>query len=43
VGKFIQTHLYNPVNELIVSLNPFWKKNEQKKIIFPIFVRLGVV
>lgn len=43
VGKFIKANNYNPVSELIVSLSPFWKENEQKKIIFPIFVKLGVV
>ncbi|SFE69769.1 class I SAM-dependent methyltransferase [Thermoflexibacter ruber] len=43
VGKFIKTNGYNPINELIVSLSPFWKENEQKKIIFPIFVKLGII
>lgn len=43
VGKFIKEEKYNPVDEFIDSLKPFWEEDEVKKIVFPIFMRLGYV
>ncbi len=41
VGRFIKEKGYNPVPELVISLKPFWQENEEKTIVFPIFVKLG--
>ena len=43
VGKFIKANNYNPVNELIDSLRHLWKQEEQKKVVFPIFMKLGQI
>lgn len=31
----------NPVDELMREIAPFWKKDAQKKVFFPLFMRLG--
>lgn len=43
VGKFIKANQYNPVEEFIESLTPFWLEKEEKTVTFPIFVRLGKI
>lgn len=40
--KFIAVKNYNPVNELIEKIRPFWK-TEKMKVVFPIHVLAGVI
>jgi ubiquinone/menaquinone biosynthesis C-methylase UbiE len=43
VQHFIKEQGYNPVNQFAESIQLFWKKNEIKKVIFPILLRAGRV
>jgi ubiquinone/menaquinone biosynthesis C-methylase UbiE len=38
--KFISANNYNPVEDLIKKIIPFWK-TETKKIVFPVYMRMG--
>ncbi len=40
VQKFIQTNGYNPVDNLMKSIEPLWQ-TDKRKIRFPVFMRLG--
>ncbi|HYG00832.1 MAG TPA: class I SAM-dependent methyltransferase [Chryseosolibacter sp.] len=41
--KFIRAHGFNPVDDFMRSLQPFWKRHEVKIVSFPVFLRLGRV
>ena len=41
--KFVSANHYNPVIDLIKKIEPFWGTQEKRKIIFPVFLRLGRV
>jgi hypothetical protein len=41
VQKFKENDGFNPVDNFMDELNPFWKKDERKKVTFPVFLRLG--
>ena len=40
--KFITQHNYNPVDELIEQIRPFWQR-ERMKIVFPVYMRMGQI
>jgi|ERR1043165_4436362 ubiquinone/menaquinone biosynthesis C-methylase UbiE len=40
--KFIATKHYNPVDELMIKIKPWWKE-EKMKIVFPLYLRMGQV
>ena len=40
--KFREKNHYNPVDELIKNIKPFWKE-EKMKIIFPVYMRMGQI
>lgn len=40
--KFIAKHNYNPVDELIEEMKPFWRQ-EKMKIVFPVYMRMGQI
>jgi len=42
VQKFIKANDYNPVNDLIEKIRPFWK-DESMKVVFPVYMRMGQV
>jgi SAM-dependent methyltransferase len=39
--KYIRTHHVNPVDEFIPRVKEFWKAGEQKRVTFPVFMKLG--
>ena len=41
--KFIKANQYNPVGNFMIVLKPLWKKDEVKRVKFPVFLRLGKV
>lgn len=40
--KYIRTHHVNPVDDLVKQLHPHWRRNENKTVSFPVFLRLGI-
>ena len=40
--NFISANQYNPVDELVKNIRPYWKE-EKMKIIFPLYLRMGKV
>lgn len=41
--KFIAENNYNPVEGLVKKIRPVWGPEEKRKIIFPVFLRLGKI
>ncbi len=41
--KFIAARSYNPVNDIIQKIKPYWDDKIERKIIFPIHLRLGII
>jgi ubiquinone/menaquinone biosynthesis C-methylase UbiE len=40
--KFIAANQFNPVDELIKQIQPYWEK-EKMKIVFPVYLRMGQI
>jgi hypothetical protein len=40
--KFIETNQFNPLDELIKQIQPYWEK-EKMKIVFPVSMRMGQI
>jgi ubiquinone/menaquinone biosynthesis C-methylase UbiE len=40
--KFIAQNHFNPVDELVKQIKPFWY-SEKKKIVFPVYLRMGQI
>jgi ubiquinone/menaquinone biosynthesis C-methylase UbiE len=47
--KFIQANQFNPVDELIKKIQPYWsartplEEKEKMKIVFPVYIRMGQI
>ncbi len=40
--KFISKNHFNPVDDLVKQIKPFWKKGKMK-IVFPVYIRMGQI
>ena len=41
--KFIAANAVNPVNDIIQKIKPYWGDVTERKIVFPIHLRLGII
>jgi len=41
--KFIAARSFNPVADIIKKIKPYWGDAEERKIVFPIHLRLGII
>lgn len=41
--KFITANSFNPVNEVINTIEQHWGKSEKRKIVFPVHLKLGII
>lgn len=41
--KFIAANAFNPVDEVIQKIEPLWGSEDERKNVFPIHLRLGIV
>lgn len=41
VQKFIKNNQYNPIDELIEKISQFWSFKDKKKVVWPLFVKMG--
>lgn len=41
IQKFVAANKYNPVGDLVKKIKTIWGPDEKRKIIFPVFLRLG--
>jgi len=41
--KYVAAHSFNPVGDIIQKIAPYWGDATERKIIFPIHLRLGVI
>lgn len=43
VQKIKKEEGFSPVDKLIKGVTKYWQKDEIKEVVFPVFIRLGII